>query len=177
MPLSIFTFPTRRAFVARDRATHSGAVHSPAGPTELLTPEDILLEVEAADAADLWRQVARHWAPSDELQAREIETALAAREARGTTALGRGVAIPHARLSSISTPRLALVRLRRPLDFGAADGEPVQLLFVLLVPAQAVEQHLNLIARLAGILGDSQRRERLLQAKDAAAVSSLLRGA
>ena len=74
---------------------------------------------------------------------------LIGREKLGTTAIGHGVAIPHCRLYRCSSIVGGLFRLLAPVDFGAFDGEPVQILFVLLVPAHEVDEHLSVLATLA----------------------------
>lgn len=75
--------------------------------------------------------------------------ALSAREKLGSTGLGHGVAIPHGRISGLDHPRLALLRLRDPVDFDAIDLEPVDLLIGLIVPEEATNEHLDLLAEIA----------------------------
>lgn len=74
---------------------------------------------------------------------------LVSREKLGTTAIGHGVAIPHCRLPRCSGIVGGLFKLAEPVDFGAFDGEAVQILFVLLVPAREVDEHLSVLATLA----------------------------
>ena len=74
---------------------------------------------------------------------------LVGREKLGTTAIGHGVAIPHCRLHRCSGIVGGLFKLAEPIDFGAFDGEAVQILFVLLVPAREVDEHLSVLATLA----------------------------
>ena len=88
---------------------------------------------------------------------------LAAREKKGSTALGQGVAIPHCRIVDCPTELGALIRLRKPVDFVAPDGGGVDLLCVLLVPdrERANEEHLRLLAMLVRLLGDEDLCRRL----------------
>lgn len=103
-----------------------------------------------------------------------IMEGLCAREKLGSTALGHGVAIPHTRLRELQQPVAVLMRLSDSVDFDAADGEPVDLMFVLLVPEAASEEHLQLLAQVADLFGSPQRRRKVRQAPDARAVYDLL---
>jgi PTS system nitrogen regulatory IIA component len=100
------------------------------------------------------------------LDAPDIFEGLVAREKLGSTGFGNGIAIPHCRLAGCSVPVCALLRLDAPVDFDALDGAPVDLLFVLLVPEAATEEHLELLRQIAGLLDRAEVRERLRQAKD-----------
>ena len=85
-----------------------------------------------------------------ELQENEIYNSLLAREKLGSTALGQGIAIPHCRISDSAV--VALMTLDEGIDFDAPDGEPVDILFLLLVPEEAQQEHLNILAGLANLL-------------------------
>ena len=105
---------------------------------------------------------------------RPVFDSLCARERLGSTGLGHGVAIPHGRTPGLTTATGAFVRLREPLDFGAPDGEPVDLVFALAVPEHFTHQHLVLLSQLAEMFGDAPFRDSLRQAPDAAAIHRLL---
>lgn len=105
---------------------------------------------------------------------RPVFDSLCARERLGSTGLGHGVAIPHGRTPGLATATGAFVRLREPLDFGAPDGEPVDLVFALAVPEHFTHQHLVLLSQLAEMFGDAPFRDSLRQAPDAAAIHRLL---
>lgn len=102
---------------------------------------------------------------------------LVAREALGTTAIGDGIAIPHVRnpilLQSTPQPAIALCFLERPIDFGALDGEPVRILFMLTSPT--VQVHLHLLSRLAYALHDPQFRATLNSSCDPEAILAAVR--
>lgn len=98
------------------------------------------------------------------LDAREVFEALMARERLGSTAVGHGVAIPHCRLDGCTAPLAALVRLAEAIDFDAPDGELVDLLFVLVVPGEANDEHLQLLASAARALNDPAYRAGLREA-------------
>lgn len=90
-----------------------------------------------------------------------IGAGLHERERAASTAIGHGVAIPHARIEGIEQSRCAFLRLAAPVDFGAADGEPVDLVLALAEPAHHVQQHLELLAELAQVLADPGYRSAL----------------
>lgn len=89
---------------------------------------------------------------------------LVAREKLGSTGFGNGIAIPHCRLIGCTTPISAVIRLETAIDFDAIDGEPVDLLFVLLVPEAATDEHLELLRQIATIFEQDEVRDRLRHA-------------
>jgi len=100
------------------------------------------------------------------LESHDIFESLVAREKLGSTGFGNGIAIPHCRLAGCSVPISALIRLNAPVDFDAIDGAPVDLLFVLLVPLESTEEHLQLLRQIAALLDQANVRERLRKARD-----------
>lgn len=104
-----------------------------------------------------------------------IAECLRQRERLGSTAIGHGVAIPHGRCGAFGEARAAFLRLSSPVDFGAADGEPVDLVFAMTVPQHFTQQHLQLLSELAEHFADHRFRDALRQAGDAAAVARVLR--
>jgi PTS system nitrogen regulatory IIA component len=98
---------------------------------------------------------------------------LFAREKLGSTGLGQGVAIPHGRIKGLRDAVGGFMRLATPVPFESPDGKPVSLLFVLLVPEQATEHHLQLLSELAQMFSDKAFREELAAAPDALALHSL----
>ena len=86
---------------------------------------------------------------------------LAKREEIGSTGLGQGVALPHARMANLAAPLAVYVRPDLPIDFGAPDGKPVTDILVVLVPTQAPEQHLHILAEAAQMFSDRRFREEL----------------
>ena len=101
-----------------------------------------------------------------ELEGSEVYNNLLARERLGSTALGEGIAIPHCRLSHCESPVVTLITLATPVDFDAADGQPVDILFLLLVPEEATQEHLDILAALAGLLNNPEFREALRTASN-----------
>jgi nitrogen PTS system EIIA component len=99
------------------------------------------------------------------------------RERLGSTGLGHGVALPHARVKEVSEVLGAFIRTARGVDYDASDGEPVDLAFALLVPETATEEHLQLLAHLAGRFSEAATRANLRKADSPAAILDLLKGA
>ena len=108
-----------------------------------------------------------------DLDAQQIFESLIAREKLGSTGLGQGIAIPHGRIKGLKQAAGAFMRLATPVPFDSPDGRPVNLLFVLLVPEQATDQHLQILSELAQRFADRSFREALQLAPDPAAVVAL----
>jgi len=90
-----------------------------------------------------------------------ILDALITRERLGSTGIGHGIALPHARLAHLDEPLAALITLETGVDFESIDGEPVDIVFGLLVPEHCNDEHLKILAELARRFGDERLRERL----------------
>ena len=99
---------------------------------------------------------------------------LTERERLGSTGIGGGIALPHGRLNGISECIAAAIRLKEPLNFDAPDEQPIYLAIALLVPADAAKQHLQILAELARLFHDAERRDKILKAPDTAELVALL---
>lgn len=141
-----------------------------------MLPEGILhaAGISVADPASSKKRVLERAARllaggGSEPDTEQIFERLLERERLGSTGLAGGVALPHARMPGIEQSRGAFLRLAEPVDFDALDGQPVDLVFALLVPEEATEEHLRLLARLAALFNDETLRERLrvAEAEDA----------
>lgn len=108
------------------------------------------------------------------LSSETIYRALLAREKLGSTAIGEGIAIPHCRINECAVAAGCLVTLQKPIDFGSADGQDVDIIFVLLVPEEATEAHLKLLAALARSFSNAEVRDRVRQTQDPEALKRLL---
>ncbi|MFI4969144.1 MAG: PTS sugar transporter subunit IIA [Lysobacterales bacterium] len=139
---------------------------------DLLPAERVRAGLAARDKTDLIDKLAALLAGDIDIAV--VRDALTARERLGSTGLGHGVAIPHGRSTRVAEARAAFVRLENPLDFGADDGRPVDLVAALIVPAHFTDQHLKLLAELAELFSDSAVTAALREAPDAAALLAAL---
>ncbi len=90
---------------------------------------------------------------------------LNARERLGSTGIGKGIAIPHCRCSDIQDTQGLLIKLKKPIDYDAPDDQPVDILFVLIVPQDANDQHLNILSSLAELFHQAEFRNELRKAQ------------
>jgi len=108
------------------------------------------------------------------LDAGAVLEALQARERAGSTGVGEGVAVPHARVAGLDRMRGMFLRLESPVDFDAIDGAPVDLIFALFAPPDAGSEHLRSLARVARMLRQKELRQQLRQARTPDAIHALL---
>jgi PTS system nitrogen regulatory IIA component len=140
--------------------------------SELLPAANILLDLDAGSKARLFDAVGALFEANHGLSRRIVIDSLLAREKLGSTGLGQGIAIPHGRIKGLAQAKGAFVRLKSPIPFDAPDGKPVALVFVLLVPEQATEQHLQLLSELAQMFTEPHIREGLATPADAAGLQA-----
>src|SRR5262249_29765466 len=107
--------------------------------TDFLSPQHAIVDLRAADRAQLLRELARRAAMALGLPADRVSDALLKREALGSTGTGGGIAIPHARLAGVAKPFGMLVSLAKAIDFDAIDGRPVDIVCLLLLPTNALD--------------------------------------
>ena len=131
-----------------------------------LAPERLLaLRSETVHSKKrLFEQAAASISAEFDLDQESVYRSLLAREKLGSTAIGRGVAIPHSRMSGCSEPLGCLILLSEGVDFGAPDGADVEIAFILLVPEAATQDHLDLLASLANAFSNADIRDRLKKA-------------
>jgi len=141
--------------------------------TNILPASQVLLDLEASSKKRVFEQAGMLFDSHLGLARSVIFDSLFAREKLGSTGLGQGIAIPHGRIKGLKQASGAFMRLANPVPFDSPDGRPVNLLFVLLVPEQATEQHLQILSELAQRFAERPFREALLAAPDAAAVVAL----
>ena len=133
----------------------------------ILTPERTHSSIPAGSKKRAIEQAAIQIADSNpDLTAEDIYDRLITREKMGTTAIGHGIAIPHCRIDNHHDIIGALFRLDTAVDFGAFDDEPVRIMFVLLVPSEEVDEHLQTLAMLAERFESENYRRSLLTAVD-----------
>jgi len=137
---------------------------------EFLSPSDALVDIRVPDKAHLLQELAHRAAETLNLPADRIFSELRKREELGSTVIGGGIAIPHARLSSLNKPSGILVRLRQAIEFDAIDGRPVDLLFLLLLPLTSDKEQLSTLASVARVLRNSKAVSDLRRASDGASL-------
>jgi len=141
---------------------------------ELLDRTAISLRVSAANKRKVLAVIAEIAARNFGLDAGDVLDALTEREMAGSTGVGYGVAVPHARLEDLQRMRGVFVRLEHPVEFDAVDDQPVDLLFALFAPKNAGAEHLRALARVSRLLRQAELREQLRKARTADAVHALL---
>ncbi len=135
--------------------------------SDFLTPADAVIDVRASQKQQVLQELSRKAAASLGLQADYVASELLKREDLGSTGMGNGVAIPHARLPMVKRPHGVIARLKPPVDFDAIDGQPVDLVFMLLLPAPPEADQLTALALVARTLKAPGMLARLRQAKSA----------
>ncbi len=140
----------------------------------LLEPQDVLLDVQVADRRALFDLVDTHVAHQHALPKGCAALGLGNRERIGSTGLGDGVAVPHARLRQLGHVCLLYVRLATPIPFDAPDGKPVRDVLVLLVPDKACQQHLDILADVGRLFSSRHLRKQLHRCETVDAVRALL---
>lgn len=140
---------------------------------KLLTPARVILDLECASKKRVFEQVGLLFENEISIARSTCFDSLFAREKLGSTGLGQGVAIPHGRVKGLKEATAAFVRTREPIPFDAPDNKPVQLIFVLLVPERATDQHLQILSELAQMFSERSFREQLLHAPTPEAVHAL----
>ncbi|HEX6795633.1 MAG TPA: PTS sugar transporter subunit IIA [Casimicrobiaceae bacterium] len=141
----------------------------------LLPASNIIVDLDVASKAALFAAMGEVFERSSKLPRASVAASLSAREKLGSTGLGQGIAIPHGRIARLPEAIGAFARLRVPIAFDAPDGKPVGHIFVLLVPEQATDQHLQLLSELAQMFSERAFRDRLSAAKDDAALAAVFR--
>src|ERR1700741_1187865 len=131
--------------------------------SRLLPPSNVLLDLQASSKKRAFEQAGLLFENNHGIARATVFDSLFARERLGSTGLGQGVAIPHGRIKGLKEAVAAFVRLAEPVPFDAPDGRPVRLLFFLLVPEQATQQHLDILSERAQMLSDKPFRENLLR--------------
>jgi PTS system nitrogen regulatory IIA component len=138
--------------------------------SKLLPPANVVLDLEVSSKKRMFEQVGLLFENNQGIARSLVFDSLFARERLGSTGLGQGVAIPHGRIKGLKDPVGAFLRLKTAVAFDAPDGRAVNLIFVLLVPEQATEQHLQILSELAQMFSDRDLRAKLANDADATAL-------
>ncbi len=139
--------------------------------TDLLNPQRCLCQIHGGSKKKLFELVADVLGrEQEEFHPAELVAGMLAREKLGSTALGDGIAIPHCRLTDCESPAGVLMTIDDAADFDPPDGEPVDLLFALVVPQEATQEHLNLLADLARLFSQAEFRRALRECRTSEAL-------
>ena len=142
--------------------------------TDLVEPTAIIPALKAATKKQAIQSLAARAAELTGMSERAIHEILTQREKLGSTAVGNGVAIPHGKLPKLGRLFGLFARLAKPIDFDALDGQPVDLVFLLLAPEAAGADHLKALARVARLLRDPEVAGKLRESGDADAIYAVL---
>lgn len=143
--------------------------------SDLITPQRVKCDVSASSKKRVLEQLSDLIVAGEPgLAQSEVFESLVARERLGSTGLGKGVAIPHGRLRSGKHAVIAFQSLTEGVDFDSPDGEPVDLLCALVVPAESTEEHLQILALLTEMFSDTELREKVRDTHSDQALYDLL---
>lgn len=142
--------------------------------SSILSPDNVHCGLDIGSKAQLFEEVGRLFENKLQLPRKKVIESLVTREKLGSTGLGFGFAIPHGRIKGLQDATSLFFKLRTPIPFDAPDSQPVNLLFILLVPAQATDLHLEILGELAQMFSNRQLREKLLSCDDPAQIYQLL---
>jgi PTS system nitrogen regulatory IIA component len=133
---------------------------------DFLTPSDVLVGIRTSDKTRLLEDLCRRAASTLKIDADKITADILKREELGSTGLGGGVAIPHARIADVKKPFGLLARLKSAIEFDAIDRQPVDLIFLLLLPTAPAGEQLNALALVARTLRDADTTRNARRAAD-----------
>jgi PTS system nitrogen regulatory IIA component len=142
--------------------------------SDILQPEAVVAALKVNNKKQALQELAARAAAQTGQNERAVLEVLSQREKLGSTAIGNGIAIPHGKLPELGRLSGAFARLARPIDFESLDGQPVDLMFLLLAPEGAGAEHLKALARVARLLRDPSITRQLRESEDAAALYAVL---
>jgi len=142
--------------------------------SRLLPLNHVLLDLDVSSKKRLFEQIGLLFENSRQIPRARVFDALFDREKLGSTGLGYGVAIPHGRVRNIKEPICAFARTAAPVPFESPDGQPVSLVFAMLVPDHATEAHLEILSELAQMFSDAALRDALASTQDIQAAHRLI---
>jgi len=142
--------------------------------SKLLPVSNVILDLDVSSKKRIFEQVGLLFENNEHIARSQVFDSLFAREKLGSTGLGQGIAIPHGRIKGLKDALGAFVRLKQAIPFDAPDGQPVNLIFVLLVPDRATDVHLQILSELAQMFSDRAFRERLAAGATPAEVHQLI---
>ena len=142
--------------------------------SDLVAPQAVIPVLKVNSKKQVLQELAARAAELTGRSEREILDILQQREKLGSTGVGNGIAIPHGKMANLTRLFGLFARLDRPVDFEALDGQPVDLIFLLLAPEGAGADHLKALARVARLLRDPAIAHKLRASHDAEALYAVL---
>ena len=143
----------------------------------LLSPQRIFLDTEVSSKKKLLQLIANIVADQTQLAESLIYSNLLNRERLGSTGLGHGFAVPHARLENLDKTIGCLFRLKEPVNFEAPDNQPVDLVFTIIIPQEATEEHLVILSSLARIFSQTDVCEAIRGATSKDEIAQIIKSA
>jgi PTS system nitrogen regulatory IIA component len=141
---------------------------------DFLDPTAVIPALRASSKKQALQELSEVASRLTGLEARTVYDVLLQRERLGSTGIGDGVAIPHAKLARLDSIFGLAARLDKPIDFEAVDGQPVDVMFLLLAPEGAGADHLKALARIARVVREPGMTDRIRATRDADALYALL---
>jgi PTS system nitrogen regulatory IIA component len=141
---------------------------------KLVSIQDTVLDLDVSSKKRVFEHAGLTFENNHHIARSQVFDSLFAREKLGSTGLGQGIAIPHGRIKGLKEAVGAMIRMNEPIPFDAPDGQPVKLIFVLLVPERATDLHLQILSELAQMFSDKAFRDQLLLATSASAMHQLI---
>jgi PTS system nitrogen regulatory IIA component len=142
--------------------------------SKLLPVQNVLIDLDVSSKKRVFEHAGLLFENNHNIARSLVFDSLFAREKLGSTGLGQGIAIPHGRIKGMREAVGAMIRMHEPIPFDAPDGQPVNLIFVLLVPERATDLHLQILSELAQMFSDKPFRDQLLNVPSADAMHRLI---
>ncbi len=141
---------------------------------DLISPDAVMPALLVDDKKQALQAMAETAGRLANIKWRDVYAAVCQREQLGSTGVGRGIAIPHGRLAGLARMTCVFARLEKPVAFDSVDGDPVDLMFLLLAPENAGAEHLKALARIARVMREPKAAEKLRASRDRAALYAIL---
>lgn len=141
---------------------------------EFLAPSDVFIGIRGTNKTQLLEDLCRRAASALKVDADKITTDILKREELGSTGVGGGVAIPHARIADVQRPFGLLARLKNAIEFDSIDHQPVDLVFLLLLPTASAGEQLNALALVARTLRDADTARNARRATDPSGLFAIM---
>ena len=143
----------------------------------LLSPQKIFVDTEVTSKKKLLELIANIVADKVHLPESLVYSNLLNRERLGSTALGQGIAVPHARIPELDETLACFFRLKQPVNFDAPDNRPVDLVFTIIIPELATEEHLHILSSLARVFSNPEVGDAIRNANDKTEIERIIQSA